>query len=1799
MKIWKRISVNALLILALGIFSCEDPNTPGTEYTVTVTGRVVRLLNSSGIDSVVVRLGNPLKRDTTSSDGSFTIKAVSKEDNTISTIVTLSHMNIAYYETTYAVSYSRTNNTIDLGELKMRGVVAGLDSQITGRPSFRPKVVTFLRSTFPLISIKGAGNDITSLTFEVRDSLGNPVDENNKALVAFKLVTAPDNAVVLSRTSAVTNSIGQVVVQLSAGQKAGIAQVQAVYIDTVRIDTIKSPVVSVTIAGGLPVISRFALGSDKSNVAGLVKYNVRNTITAMVADTFGNPVQRGTKVYFTSTAGTIPSEATTNDNGLASVELITGPPAPAGGLAVITATVGTPGTPNTGALTEKIVDESVIIKGLRNKKNTAPSVNSKFAGVNAPTATITKSVNVLFTGAPRVTSPDSAFIVQPFGTKNIQFTVDDLNGNPMSQGSVIRVYGVGLDTVGAELTGDLLYTMPDTYDRSFTKFNVTLKDKRTKNLNTNVPVGITVEVTGENGSLKKTFSGFLTSAVADSGKVGSIAIVNPAVDTLVATGAGSPNSVVIQARVLTASGLASPGVPVNFAIVKSVDGGEYLSSSNATTNGSGIASVTLYSGIRSGLVQVQTSVKKDSLSVSSDVKSVYIKTGKVTTLSLVSSSATSLSVKGGGGTESAVLVFEAKDSLGNTVDGTNTTNVSFTLHGDTSGARINPSVTKADPNTGRVTALLSAGVQSGIIQVTASSGTVVSSAVQFAVSGGLPSQSQFTLSVPKKNYSVLTEKTTDISIIAGDAYGNPAKAGTLINFKTNGGLIAASAVTTATGAASATLQIVNPQPPAGIATIEARTFGVGGVTVRDTQTVVFSREALISEVSGPYANFEIEDGLSKTFQYSVSDINGNPVAQDNVITVEAYGSGAANIQLTGDINVKTLDAKTPGVGRTLFTFTARDSVKDEGQGPKVLGFVIKVSGPNTSGVVSHTMDGTLKGGAGAGNEGNVASVTYIRSSKDTIFVANAGSPTTDTITFRVRSLSQQPVKNAAVQFFLPQALSASEFLSPSFAISDDSGDVKVVVHSGIKAGVLKVEAKVTAGASSVTSQQVPVYVKTGPLHSIALVNIDRNELSVRGVGGEENATVTYEARDLLGNALDFANQTKLYFGFIGVAGNDEEVNPDSAVTNPFTGRVSVNVSSGTRSTVLQVFARNAAGTIKSSPVPIVVHGGFVVDSLFTFTNIVRNISSKEKTPVPITMSLGDRYGNPVKPGTAVYFESQVGIIKASAFTDNQGIVATTVTPAEVLGLRKITASTVGESGGSVNVLLKKELSVLMSGVPVITVPSDTVVIFDGGARTINYKIADASKNPISSEHAVTATISGSVAGELRLTGDNTFTTLDITDTSLTNYELTIADLQPLAGTGGTFAVTITVDGVTGKTSKTFYGKLYSPNNIVVPPSAREPAQIAFISSTATDLSVAGVGALENALLTYEVRDSLGVPIDKNKRTVATYSMQFFPNSFVGGGTSPRVIPTIDSTDDQGKLRVSVVSGTQAGNMQIVVRIQVGSNIITSQPVKITIHAGFADQKHFTIQPSRFSFLGNTMYNEVPFTVTVGDTFSNPVATGTAIYFHSQAGVIQTGAGFNAYTNTSGRASVNLMTVNPKPDAAPFAYLPSSGPYAASIGGRLGYHWVYAQTQGNYGKQVIDSVLVLQCASPITVTGVPSSTIAVAQGGSSADISITIKDGNGNPLPEGTVIGVSLTYDAGTAFSVSGGLSSLSSTTISSGSIFPGAGVTDFTFKVNDLTSGGSALNSSCTVNIVATTPSTNGASQVFLTKSMSFTAKVQ
>ncbi|MEW6061580.1 MAG: hypothetical protein AB1600_06505, partial [Bacteroidota bacterium] len=874
MKTLKKMSVGAAVVLLLGIFSCEETTSPTADYTVTISGTVTRI-NNSPLDSVVVVLKNPFKTDTTGTDGKFEISFTTNESNTITTQLTFNRLG--FFSDTVDVEYGATKKTVSVGQVSLKGLTGAQDSVITGRPSARPGVIVFLRSTNQIIAIRGAGsNDATNLTFEVRDSLGVPVDVTNKATVYFKLVTKPDSLTELNKTSAVTNSVGQVVVQLTAGQKSGIAQVQAYATvkrasDTTKTDTIKSPVVSITIAGGLPVASRFTIGSQRVNVPGLVKFNLRNTITAVVGDTFGNPVQKGTVVYFRTNGGIIQPAAQTTEDGTVAVDLITGNPIPPNGIATITAEVGTTGggsgiaDPGIVAVS-KNVDEKVIIKNIRlnrQKSNSKAIDASSQTAKTATSATIfTKSLNVLFSGTPRITSNDSVFVVPTLGSKQISFTVADENGNPLSQGTTIKVTGIGTDTSGAVLTGDLDKTLPDTYDRSFTQFSINVSDKRTKNLSATVPISISIEVSGDNGNLKKTFTGVLSSGVSDSGKVGSIQIVNTATDTIVVAGAGTPNSAIITAKVLNATGQPSSNIPVSFTITRSVNGGEYLSNVIAATDANGLATTTLFSGVKAGLVQVQATVRRDTLSIGTDPKSIYIKTGKLSSLAVISISNTTLSVKGGGGEENATLVYEGRDSLGNPIDVSNQSIVTFAMVGDTNGAKISPSSVKTDPNNGRVTAAFSAGTKSGLVQIRAKSGGVESPPATIAISGGFAVDSLFNLTGLKKNYSIYETTPVPIGVLAGDQYGNPVKQSTPISFTTDAGVITATSFTDGTGRATAALQIVNDKKLLGQRFVSAKTIGANGTEVKKTKTFILSGSPIITVTNVVVDTVTIFDGTS-------------------------------------------------------------------------------------------------------------------------------------------------------------------------------------------------------------------------------------------------------------------------------------------------------------------------------------------------------------------------------------------------------------------------------------------------------------------------------------------------------------------------------------------------------------------------------------------------------------------------------------------------------------------------------------------------------------------------------------------------------------------------------------------------------------------------------------------------------------------------------------------------------------------------------------------------------------------------
>lgn len=284
----------------------------------------------------------------------------------------------------------------------------------------------------------------------------------------------------------------------------------------------------------------------------------------------------------------------------------------------------------------------------------------------------------------------------------------------------------------------------------------------------------------------------------------------------------------------------------------------------------------------------------------------------------------------------------------------------------------------------------------------------------------------------------------------------------------------------------------------------------------------------------------------------------------------------------------------------------------------------------------------------------------------------------------------------------------------------------------------------------------------------------------------------------------------------------------------------------------------------------------------------------------------------------------------------------------------------------------------------------------------------------------------------------------------------------------------------------------TPKSIVVPPGGGSGVAqtIAFLGAQPSEVSVYGVGGKETSILRWEVRDSLGLPIDANHAVTLDFTSPNGPNG--GEYISPRSL----TTNSAGQAATTFNAGTRSGVVQVVATA--ASRGITSSPVQIVIRGGFPVQSHFTIAVPQHNFAAlYTVGKTLPVVVLVGDMYSNPVATGTAIYFRSSAGVMLP----SVFTDPTGQGSAQLISGNPQP----------TGVYAAPDSGN-GYHYVVARTLGQAGAVVQDSTLILWSGRG-SIKNVAGTIPFNIGNGSSASFSFEVSDVLGHPLAQGTTISV--------------------------------------------------------------------------------------
>jgi len=456
-----------VILLSILIVSCQSPNAPTIDGTdgsgqqnqnsvVTINGSVIDSVTQTAIDSAIVRIDYGTEIVTsTDTYGKFAASFTLQEAVTVK----ISVIKFGYALATYSQVYSP-------GDAKTPTIKLKSTTNSSGKSG--PPVAIFLVSQSSLsLGVKESGApESGKITFQVIDSLGNPIDFANSVAVKFSIGFGPGGGEFLSPDSSYTDANGQASVFLTSGTKAGTVQIIAdILVGTKKVTSIP---VTYAIHGGLPDQYHFSSGPQYVNVPGLVIYGVVDKITAYVGDKYGNPARPNTPVYFTTTGGIIVGSANTDDHGRATVDLVTAAPLP------VDAVLG----PGFAMVTATTSDEKFNL--------------------------VTSSIPVLFSGYPIITCSPTTFDIPDKGTEFFNYEVKDQYDNPLSGGQTIDVVVEGDNVKGR---GDISLNLPDTQSKGWTQFSFSITD--TDTLQVARSVSVTIKTNGPNGGTKFSFSGIV------------------------------------------------------------------------------------------------------------------------------------------------------------------------------------------------------------------------------------------------------------------------------------------------------------------------------------------------------------------------------------------------------------------------------------------------------------------------------------------------------------------------------------------------------------------------------------------------------------------------------------------------------------------------------------------------------------------------------------------------------------------------------------------------------------------------------------------------------------------------------------------------------------------------------------------------------------------------------------------------------------------------------------------------------------------------------------------------------------------------------------------------------------------------------------------------------------------------------------------------------------------------------------------------------------------------------------------
>ncbi|MDX1530647.1 MAG: hypothetical protein R3362_03900, partial [Rhodothermales bacterium] len=335
-----RSALHAALVALLVVFAvgCDSASEEGT---TTFIGTVVDAVTDAPVAAATVNVVGTAQTATTDGTGRFTLAV--EADSTGAPIMLEAFAS--GYEPKSQQALAVVDQEVSIPDIVLMprnaggdgsdddddgsggdGDNGGVDDGAEG-VSGPAASITLVGRSSEAIAVTGAGADETAtLTFVALDGYGNPVTTEHAVELNFAIGSGPGGGEFLTPAVVTTDASGRAQVTLSSGTAAGPVQIVATA--TVDGTELRSQPVTITITGGLPDDDHFSIAPENYNFPGYIRFGLKIKISGFVGDRYGNPVQPGTAVYFTTDGGIIEGSGVTGDLGMTSVELVSAEPLP-------------------------------------------------------------------------------------------------------------------------------------------------------------------------------------------------------------------------------------------------------------------------------------------------------------------------------------------------------------------------------------------------------------------------------------------------------------------------------------------------------------------------------------------------------------------------------------------------------------------------------------------------------------------------------------------------------------------------------------------------------------------------------------------------------------------------------------------------------------------------------------------------------------------------------------------------------------------------------------------------------------------------------------------------------------------------------------------------------------------------------------------------------------------------------------------------------------------------------------------------------------------------------------------------------------------------------------------------------------------------------------------------------------------------------------------------------------------------------------------------------------------------------